>query len=134
MKINMRSIPHNQQRYPTLGDYWYDSRDGSHQIRTTQFHDWRYEFLILLHEQVEYMLCLHRGIREESVKAFDEAFEAAGSPGEPGDARDAPYYKEHQFAQAMEMMMAQELGVNWHEYGRTQDRVWEENQLTGSGK
>jgi len=127
MKIEARSIAQNEHRYPTLGDYWEEG--DTLQVRTTRFPDWRHDFLILLHEMVEAVLCLHRGIPEPSIKKFDEAFEAAGMIGEPGDQVSAPYYEEHQFAQAMEMMMAQELGVNWREYELEQDRVWKEGQL-----
>lgn len=127
MKIEAKAIAHSEHRYPTLGDYWTDA-DGTEQVRTTSFPDWRHEFLILLHEMVETMLCRHRGIKEPDIKVFDEAFEASGKQGEPGDERDAPYYAEHQFAQAMEMMMAQALDVNWREYEVEQGRVWDENQ------
>lgn len=127
MRISAKSISQDEHRYPTLGDYWEDD-DGSLEIRTTHFKDWRHEFLILLHEQVEFMLCRHRGVSEEEIKQFDEMFEASGEVGEPGDRREAPYYVEHQFAQAIEMMMAQELDVNWREYEEEQDRVWKGGQ------
>lgn len=113
--INIRAIPVHEHRYPTLGDYW-TSPDGTEEIRTTDLPDWRMSFLVALHELVESALCHARGISEPDIKAFDEKFEAAGKEGEPGDDREAPYYKEHQFALALEALVCQELGLSWQEY------------------
>ena len=35
MKINIETIPHGDQRYPTVGDYWDDS-DGVVQVRVSE--------------------------------------------------------------------------------------------------
>jgi hypothetical protein len=41
MRINIEVIPHEQQRYPTVGDYWME--DGVQQVRISGLPDWRYE-------------------------------------------------------------------------------------------
>jgi hypothetical protein len=80
-----------------------------------------YAFLVGLHEQIEQHLCLKRGITEESISAFDIAYEAnrpEGDESEPGDHPDSPYRKEHFFATNIERMIALELGVEFAEYSK----------------
>ena len=118
MKIVIKAIPHDKQRYDTVGDYWVDG-DGTRQIRVSQMVDPRYELLVALHELIEQELCLQRGISEEEITAFDKAFEAARNEWdneEPGDNEKAPYRKEHFFATSIERLLAAEFGVDWAEY------------------
>lgn len=118
--VEMCAIPHTEQRYDTLGD-WFE-RDGVLQIRASQAPDPRYEMLVAIHELIEATLCAHRGITEAAVDAFDLSWDGSG---EPGDDRAAPYYREHQFATSIERLMAHELGVDWNEYEAALDRVME---------
>lgn len=127
MNITIQTIPHDQQRYPTIGDYWFE-KNGDIQIRVSDTGNWKYEALVALHEAVEVLLCKDRGISEPEIKAFDEAFEAhrpADDPdSEPGDAPGAPYAKEHRFAENLERLFAAELGVNWNQYDADLCKVW----------
>jgi len=118
MKIVIETIPHEKQRYETVGDWWTDP-DGTLQIRVSDMPDDRYNLLVGLHELVEAALCDDRGIAQADVDAFDKAFEAkrpAGNTDEPGDDPDAPYHLEHGFATGVERLMASALGINWTEY------------------
>lgn len=118
MQINIEVIPHNNHRYETVGDYWVDEA-GVQQVRVSDMGDKRYEFLVALHELIELTLCEQRGIKEEDISAFDIEFEKNRKPGneeEPGDQPEAPYHKEHVFAECLERLMARELGVNWQKY------------------
>jgi hypothetical protein len=118
MKIVMKSIPHNQQRYETCGDWWVDP-DGTWQFRTSELQDWRHMTLILVHEFVEFVLCQWAGITVKEVDEFDKAFEAArpdGNVDEPGDASDAPYRRQHCMATGVERILAALLHVNWRDY------------------
>jgi hypothetical protein len=118
VKITIETIPHDQQRYPTCGDWWEDA-NGDLQIRVSDTGNPDFESLVGLHELVEVLLCRKRGITTEQVDAFDKAFEAArieGNDDEPGDDPKAPYRKEHFFATNIEALMSAELGVNWQEY------------------
>lgn len=123
MKISIKTIPHNEQRYETSGDFW-DDECGT-KIRVSEMGNDDYEFLVALHELVELHLCKKRGILEPNVAAFDIKFESEREKGlhsqeaEPGDHIDAPYRKEHFFATSIERLMANELGVDWAEYERT---------------
>jgi hypothetical protein len=132
--IEFRTIPHAGQRYETAGDYWTD-KEGVEQFRVSYLPDWRHGFLIFLHEVVEDGLCKDRGINEEDIKAFDIKFneevdERLHDPdAEPGDDPRAPYYKEHQFATAIEKLFCHELGLNWQEYESAVCGLWHERLL-----
>jgi hypothetical protein len=118
MRINIETVPHEEQRYPTVGDYW--AEDGVEQVRISKMADWRYEILVTVHELVEMAITKHRGIAEEAITAFDVAFEkdreAGAVFGEPGDQPAAPYRREHFFATNLERLLAAELDVDWFEY------------------
>jgi len=133
MKIHIETIPHASQRYPTVGDWYYDAKDIIH-IKASQMSDERYAILVIIHELIEMVLCRHRHILQENVDQFDIAFEkerqalinAGGTAKqhaeivglEPGDDPAAPYHKEHCFATGIERLMAAELDVAWHSYDK----------------
>lgn len=114
------TLPHDAQRYDTAGD-WYIRDDGTITVSVSRMSDRRHELLVAVHEIIEAALCHHRGISEDSVTAFDEAYEEtrlAGDTSEPGDDPAAPYHREHAFATKVERMLAEELGVDWEVYER----------------
>ena len=118
MNTHIKVIRHSAQRYPTCGD-WYYNASSDLQIRVSKLSDGRYEQLIALHEFVEALLCDAAGVDEQAVTDFDMGFEnmrRVGDTSEPGDCKDAPYYKQHQIATAIEKLIAVELGVNWQDY------------------
>lgn len=118
MRISIRTIPHDTQRYPTVGDWIWD-KNGDIIITVSDMKNKKFEFLVAFHELIETMLCKERGIKQEEVDDFDISYEAKrnfGDDSEPGDSLKAPYYNEHQFATCLERLMALELGVNWKEY------------------
>jgi hypothetical protein len=119
--IEIHSLPHEAQRYPTVGDYE-DDVHGTH-IRISDMGNEDYEILVAIHEMVEQYLCRKRGISEKKITAFDKKFEREREAGkwtteEPGDDPRAPYRKEHFFATNIERQIAYELGVDWKEYDR----------------
>ncbi len=119
MKIVIESIPHDQQRYETCGDWQFDE-DGTLNVRVSHTTN-DFDFLVGIHEAVEAWLCRKRGVTDADVTAFDKAFEAdreAGDSREPGDDPDAPYRREHRFASSIERRVALELGIDWLEYDR----------------
>lgn len=126
MKITIKTIPQAEQRYETIGDYWWNE-NGDLEIRVTDTGNWKYEALVALHEFVEVMLTKDRGITEPDIMAFDKAFEANRQPGnndEPGDDPKAPYGKEHRFAENLERLFAAELAVNWARYDDDLCKIW----------
>ena len=118
MKYIIETIPNEQMRYPTCGDY-FTGPDGTEHIVVSDMGNDDYAFLVMIHEFAEQYLTKRRGITEESITAFDEEFERnrpEGNVDEPGDDPQAPYQNEHCLATAIERMMAAALGVKWQEY------------------
>jgi hypothetical protein len=119
MIITIVDIHHNQQRYETCGD-WYWDKYGNLMITVSDTGEWKKNFLIAYHELTEVMLCRLRGVPQEDVDKFDMEYEVNRKPedltSEPGDSLQAPYHNEHVFATKMERLMAEELGVNWNDY------------------
>lgn len=105
-------IPHKDQRYYTAGD-WQINSDGGWYITVSEMGNWRFEFLVGLHELVECALCFDSSITQETVDYFDMNFKG---DGEPGDDKSCPYYYPHQWATAVERFAAVLLGVHWAEY------------------
>jgi len=118
VNVKIVTIPHEEQRYPTVGD-WVVNGDNLY-ISVSKMSDPRYELLVAVHELVEVLLCKERGIPQELVDKFDMEYEASRSEwdttSEPGDAAGAPYKKEHFFATTVERLLAAELGVDWEKY------------------
>lgn len=110
--INVKVIAHKKQRYPTVGDWFYD-KNGNLQIRVSRLSDPRYEQLIAVHEIVEACLCDQAGVDEQAVDAFDMKWTGEG---EPGDDPAAPYHQQHLNATEVEKIMAKALGVDWAVY------------------
>ena len=112
------TIPHKFQAYETVGN-WQLLQDGTPVIFVSDMKDWRYNFLVMLHELVEVFLCRHTGISQKQVDRFDIAFENKRAPGnedEPGDDPEAPYRVQHCIAIGVERLAAGFLGVSWKEY------------------
>jgi hypothetical protein len=113
MEILIKTIPHKDQRYETAGDYWFDG--DKIDVRVSDMANDDYAFLVAVHELVELYLTKKKGISEPDIMAFDIAHPDSS---EPGAEPDAPYYKEHLFASAIEMLMAGQLGINWQDYDK----------------
>lgn len=115
-KIIYRTIPHTKQRYQTIGDYYHT--DGVLNVRVSKSSA-NHEFLVLIHELVEWYLTSQKGVTIDVIDQFDIAYEKnrkVGDKSEPGNDPSAPYFHEHQFATEIEKMLAQYLGVNWEKY------------------
>ena len=114
-------IDKSKVRYSTVGDFFYDDKGVLH-IWVADMGDDDMNFLVALHELIEEHLTKKRGITEQQIMNFDMMFEDERARGlhtddeEPGWDSRAPYKKEHSFAEAMERLMANELGVDWMIY------------------
>jgi hypothetical protein len=125
MKIIIETIKHSDQRYPTLGD-WQTVRSPNNSeihIKVSETGIEPYNFLIAIHELVECFLCIDRKITDNQVDAFDNAFVPDERFSEPGNHPAAPYYREHQIAEAIERLLAHELLVNWSIYDRYLEEI-----------
>lgn len=145
--VVIKTIPHNQQRYDTIGDWLVDGTTLT--IYTSELGDWRMSTACALHEMAEALLCVQDGVKEETVSEFDKMYEvrrklfmegaergptkyelAMGAnlsrefkclcepteDSEPGEDRHAPYRIQHAFADGIERLFANEIGVVWDEY------------------
>lgn len=113
-KIVIDVIPHKKQRYNTAGDYF--RKRGEIHIRVSKMHA-DHEFLVLLHELVEWYLTEKKGVTIEEIDKFDLAFEKSRKGDEePGDDPKSPYYAEHQIATEIERELSSYLVVNWSKY------------------
>ena len=121
MNISIKTIPHKEHRYPTVGDWWYN-KDGSIEIRVSKMGNWRYETLVAVHELVEILICKHCKVTQKKVDKFDIQFENEREQGlhsdteECGDDPDAPYKFQHDIATGVERILAVMLGVCWRKY------------------
>ena len=120
INLEIKTIPHDQHRYTTAGDYW---DEGDKEVfRVSDMGDWRYEFLVAFHELIEKTLLRIKGVDLADVDAFDIQYEIdhAGHDidNEPGNDPQAPYYREHQCATGLERTMAALMGVDWQAYER----------------
>ena len=121
MTYDIQTIPHKDQRYDTVGDYW-ESEASTGTIvhfRISQLSDPRFEWLVLIHELTEYFIVKLEGIPLASIDEFDKKFEEdrpEGNTDEPGDSIAAPYFMAHQTATMVERMFAIILGVFWKVY------------------
>ena len=129
MRILIETIPHDQQRYNTVGD-WLVTADGTWHISISELptksalFPEKFAFLVAFHELIEMALCQSDGVTESEVDKFDLHY--AGSRDEPGDDDDAPYYAQHQIATGLERTMAALLGVDWSEYEQAVNALTQE--------
>jgi hypothetical protein len=109
MKTNI-TIQTGTPRFGGVGD-WPDYST----IVVKAMPDWRFEFLVGLHELVEATICKQRGVTAVEVDAWDAKAENADLAGE--DAR-APYHQAHLWATEIELRMAVMLEVDLDLYDK----------------
>jgi|SRR5215471_16801152 len=117
MRVDIKVVPHDKQRYRTVGDWWWEGDCLC--VRVSELGDWRYELLVVVHEMCEAGACRYVGTSESEVTEFDVEFEKRrknGNTDEPGDDPMAPYAQEHCVATGIERVLAVMLGVTWKDY------------------
>lgn len=129
--IVIKTIPNEEQRYPTVGDY-FDGRledlgggDCRH-FRISDMQNADYEFLVMVHELIENHFVQKAGISDQAIDDFDKAFEETREQvgdeiemGDPGDDENAPYHKQHVLASRIERFLADALEIDWETYNAT---------------
>lgn len=123
-RIIIDVLPHQEQRYDTLGD-WYSVKTstGEHlRIVVSSLHNPLAELALIVHELVEAVVCREDGISAEMVDQFDFGFIEGQKNGvipkdaEPGDHPDAPYKEQHELATRIEKEVLHSVGMTWAEY------------------
>ena len=124
-RIIIDFVPHQQQRYNTPGDYFYDKNfDNGELLKVviSKLDDPYLEELVAIHEMIEEMLTRKFGITEQQIMDFDLKYEKEREQGlhepedEPGFDKDSPYWKWHQVSTSIEMLLCALLDVNWEQY------------------
>ncbi len=118
LKFDCETIPNNKQRYPTVGDYATDIFGVTH-FKISELENWKYEFLISIHEIIEKFLCKAAGVQEIDIDTFDIKYEKERPENdfsEPGNSEEAPYHRQHLVASYVENLLLRELGLNSIEY------------------
>lgn len=131
MNVFIKTIPHNEQRYETVGDWWWEGKDLQDlQIRVSDMGNPVYEWLVAEHEINEALRCKKDGIDEKAVSDFDRSFEELREKfpytigdQEPGDMVSAPYHKQHTGATQIERLSCQFHGEDWDKYSDTVDNL-----------
>lgn len=119
MKITIESIPHETHRYPTVGDWQFDKTNSNLDVKVSKMSDWRYEFLVAVHELCEAGMCKHDKVSQQDIDKFDMEYEKNRNDdddSEPGDDPKAPYRRQHFIATNIERTLADALGVDWKIY------------------
>lgn len=123
MRVVIETIPHNKQRYDTVGDWWWDA--GVLHIRVSRLNNAEEEHLIAIHEYVEALLCAEQNIDQNEVTDFDKRwlngpyhtpFRPGDRRAEPGDSPEAPYHLQHGVATGIERILASAMNLNWGIY------------------
>jgi len=131
-KIVIYPIKHSQQRYDTAGDYFKDfGGKNLWWFHISKMENPDYEFLVLIHELIEWYLTQKRGIKEKDITLFD--LKNVDSE-DPGSLKDAPYHREHMFSMKIEKLLAKELGVEWKTYDKSFDKLVYEKRLKNADK
>src|SRR5215831_675841 len=104
--IRIDVIPHEHQRYNTLGDY-FEVDDILH-FKISDMGNRNYEFLILVHEMVERHICQTMGVTDQQIDDWD--FEHLDAY-EPGAVNGCPYALAHLVAEQFERSLANMIGV-----------------------
>lgn len=119
-QIIARTIPHKDQKYETVGNYFIE--DNRLIFEISDMNNKFYERLVLIHELIEHTLLEFRGVDIKYIDAFDINFEnnrKEDDLSEPGFEPDAPYVREHTLATSVEMSMCALAGVSWKKYDKT---------------
>ena len=122
MKIIIETIPHDEQRYDTVGDYFIVPNGDIHVLVSGTL-SWQYSALVALHELVELLLCKDKGITNEAIDEFDLNWKPHSRYTEPGNDPKAPYHIQHKFATRIEKLMAKALSVDWKLYNAFIDQM-----------
>lgn len=137
MRIIIETLPHQEQRYNTVGDWFYDEHGDLH-IKISEMNEIRSgrpdparwnerEMCLIIHELTEALLCRKAGISQDQVDEFDKRYERSlnmqANYDEPGDHPEAPYKHQHCVATGVERIIAAELGVDWAAYERNIEKL-----------
>jgi hypothetical protein len=116
VQLELDFIPHQEQRYETLGD-WVHTPDGAKfTLHISQMRNRYSEIAVALHEMVEALLCDLEQIGAKEVDEWDFKFLERHPKNEPGDDPLAPYHLQHKIATRVEQAFVMAVGMTWLEH------------------
>ncbi len=86
------------------------------------------QFLFARHEMDEAMLCRHSGVTTEMVDEGDADLDRKDARNDPESFSGYPgscYQNQHNDALAAEWIMSRLLNVDWTDYGKKYDPLWD---------
>lgn len=125
-RIRIEFIDHNRQAYETAGNWTFlpDDQDPDMLIiHVSSMGDLDMQISCAIHELIEARRCLKDGVSQDDVTRFDEKCLMENREGEPGDAEDSPYRRQHEIATDVERVVADALDLNWMEYSAKVDSL-----------
>ncbi len=107
--IYLKEIKHKDQEYDTIGNYRELKEVYLIEVSKQKGYCETDEELqgVIVHELVEMLLCVKRGIKIKDITDWDIAHE--DDEREPGEIKGSPYFKEHAFANKIEKLFLEEL-------------------------
>jgi hypothetical protein len=129
-RIEISFIPHEQQRYSTCGDWYFEQSKTENVlvIKVSKMDDFRSALAVALHEFAEVIMCDAVGITQEQVDKFDMTYEklrAKDDESEPGDHASAPYFVQHGHATAIERIVTTQMGLPWPDHEENIGKLFE---------
>jgi hypothetical protein len=120
-KILIKTIDPANQRFKECGDWFYDADDDTLTIFINKMPDWKSEIAVAIHEFIEAVMCLDKGIDQTDVDYFDKNFYKTHNDGQAGDDDGAPYFKQHESATKIEKEVCAQLQLSWDAHSRNCD-------------
>ena len=121
-EIHIKCIPHDEQRYETLGDYW--ETESKIEFRISDTGNANYNMAILMHEIWEEHRNRMLGIKEIDVTQFDINHPELD---DPGLSKEAPYHATHMESDAIERVCIVMSHEDWIDYEkRCSEMKWRE--------
>jgi hypothetical protein len=127
VRIIIQTIPHNQQRYSTCGDWIVDPADRALYLYVSIMGNPDSEFAVAIHEMIEAWACLRAGISQTKVDEFDKRAAVVYPGAEPGDLPDSPYLQQHVFATEIEKRVIAFLA--WQNHENAVDDVYDRTDI-----
>ena len=125
INFQYKVIPSTWFDYNSAGNYAVDL-DGNIILFVAKMENELYEDLVKVHEIIEVILILKRGIKISDIDKFDmvDVFELdQKNSDDPGVSKLAPYHKEHMFATKIEKLLCKELELDWETYDQSFDKL-----------
>ena len=115
MQITIKFIPHDQQRYATVGDWLHNPIDGDITILVSNMTDLRSMYAVAVHELLEVAACHVNGVSQQAVDDWD--INGGGMlSDDPGALPDCPYHREHMAAEEAERAFCRVTDLIWDKH------------------